>query len=105
MSASKNSDSSHGVRVKQGTKKHQHRENIMFPEQPQATDSSGVALHGLPGLLGEGRGEPPPRSTLTWPGQQPRSRVKLYGHGLRYMEFFPLWKIWTKITPAEFCPE
>lgn len=32
-------------------------------------------------------------------------RVELYGHGLRYMEFFPLWKIWTKITPAEYCPE
>lgn len=29
-------------------------------------------------------------------------RVKLYGHGLRYMEFFPLWKIWTKIAPAEW---
>lgn len=32
-------------------------------------------------------------------------RVELYGHGLSDMEFFPLWKIWTKITPAEFCPE
>lgn len=32
-------------------------------------------------------------------------RVKLYGHGFRYMEFFPLWKIWAKIIPAEFWPE
>lgn len=32
-------------------------------------------------------------------------RVKLYEHGLRYMELFFFWKIWAKITPAEFCPE
>lgn len=32
-------------------------------------------------------------------------RVKLHGCGLRYMEFFPLWKIQAKVTPAEFCSE